>query len=315
MPDGGDVHRLGARIARAIARRGEGLTAGGTGWWTILREVGDEIGRHNVAMMAAALAFYALLSLFPGLSALISLYGLVANPSGVRSLLSSLGGILPHAAVTLLSQQLLALINAGHAKLGLAFLASVALAVWSAMSGTGVLMQALTLAHDRVEDRGFLEFYLIAAALTAGLIVFGCFSLLFVIVVPAALQTHALPHLWREAVTLARWPMLAGLGIVGLAIVYRFAPRRRNGEFKYVTPGAVLATLLWIIASAGFSLYVARFGSYDRTYGSLGAAVVLLLWLYLTAFIILAGAELDCVLESRRRARSWAGKRSGRRRW
>ncbi|HVH77465.1 MAG TPA: YihY/virulence factor BrkB family protein [Stellaceae bacterium] len=298
MPDGGEIYRLGERIARAVVRRTERSSAG---WLAVLRQVAVEIGRDHVSMMAAAVAFYALLSIFPGLSALISLYGLVADPTAVGTLLSSLGWVLPREAALLLSHQLVAIVSAAPAKLGLALLASLALGVWSSMSGTGVLMQALTLAHDREDDRGIVEFYLVAAALTAGLILFGCSSLLLVVVVPAALATHALPPFWREAADFYRWPMLALLGVVGLAIIYRVAPRRSSADFRWISPGAILATLLWIIGSGGFSLYVSRFASYDRTYGSLGAVVVLLLWLYLTAFIIVAGAELDSILERRRR--------------
>lgn len=305
MPDGGEVNRLGARIARAIARRTE---KAGDGWWTVLRQLGAEIARDNVSMMAAAVAFYGLLSIFPGLSMVISLYGLFANPNEVGSLLSSLGWVLPHEAVELLSRQLFSLLAAAPAKLGVALLASIALALWSSMSGTATLMQALTRAQERKDDRGILRFYLVAAALTVGLVLFGCCALLLVIVLPAAMQTHALPPFWRDTAGLLRWPLLVVLGVVGVAIAYRFAAPQKKGDHRWITAGAILATLLWIVSSAGFSFYVGNFASYDRTYGPLGAVVVLLLWFYLTAFIMLAGAEFDSVLERRSRARSRAKK-------
>jgi membrane protein len=152
-------------------------------------------------------------------------------------------------------------------------------------------MQALTVACDETENRGSLQFYLTAAALTAGFILFGVLALFLIAVIPAVLDWLRLPDFWRGAVSLIRWPILAGLGVVGLSIVYRLAPSR--GARRWISAGAIASALLWIIGSFGFSLYVARFGSYDKTYGSLGAVVILLIWSYLTAYIILAGAELD----------------------
>jgi membrane protein len=169
------------------------------------------------------------------------------------------------------------------------------------MSGTTGLMQALTVACDETEDRGSLQFYLTAASLTAGFILFGVLALFLIAVVPAVLDWLALPDLRRGAVSLIRWPILAGLGVVGLSIVYRFAPSR--GSKRWISIGAIASALLWLVTSFGFSLYVAWFGSYDKTYGktygSLGAVVILLMWFYLTAYIILAGAELDAEIAQR----------------
>jgi len=242
-------------------------------------------------MMSAGVAFYALLSIFPALSALISIYGLFADRSDVQREVDLFAGILPAEALTLLSDQMNSLVHAPPARLGLGLVVSLSVALWSAMSGTTGLMQALTVASDETEDRGSFAFYLTAAALTAGFVLFGVFSLFVVAVIPAVLNCLALPDLWRDSVSLIRWPILAGRGVVGLSIIYRFAPSR--SVKRGISAGAIAATLLWIIGSLGFSLYVARIGSYDRTYGSLGAVIILLMWFYLTAYIILAGAELD----------------------
>ena len=231
------------------------------------------------------------MSVFPALSALISIYGLIADRDDVQRELDLFAGILPAEAVKLLADQMNSLVQTPPARLGIGFVVSLSVALWSAMSGTAGLMQALTVACDETEDRGSLQFYLTAAALTAGFILFGVLALFLIAVIPAVLDWLRLPDFWRGAVSLIRWPILAGLGVVGLSIVYRLAPSR--GARRWISAGAIASALLWIIGSFGFSLYVARFGSYDKTYGSLGAVVILLIWSYLTAYIILAGAELD----------------------
>jgi membrane protein len=260
-------------------------------WWQLLRRVQEKLERNHVSMMSAGVAFYALLSIFPALSVLISLYGLVADRDDVLHQLDLFAGILPAEAVKLLADQMNSLIHAPPAKLGVGVVVSLSAALWSAMSGTTGLMQALTVASNETEDRGFLQFYLTVAGLTAGFILFGVFSLVLIAVIPALVDWAALPDFWRSVVSLIRWPILAGLGVVGLSIVYRLAPSR--DAKRWISTGAIASTLLWIIGSFGFSLYVARFSSYDKTYGSLGAVVILLMWFYLTAYIILAGAELN----------------------
>lgn len=266
-------------------------------WWAILRDAGAAIGRSNVSMMAAAVAFYGFLSIFPGLSMLISLYALFLDPGKVQRLLGSLTGVLPREAIGLLSLPLFSLIRAGPGKLGLAFLVSLVIGLWSAMSGTGMLMQALAIVRSGRDDRGMVEFCLGAAALTAGLILFGTVSLLLIAVLPAVLHLVPLSATWAGVARLARWPLLAGLSVAGLAIIYRYGSRRDGGHAHAVSLGATMATIAWVAASAGFSFYVSRFASYDKTYGSLGAVVVLLMWLYLSAFIVLAGAALDSAIE------------------
>ena len=306
----GDRSRLGALLLAAMAlyataaerRNAQAETRPpppAQAWWRTLAELWSELGANNVSIMAAGVAFYGLLAIFPGLSALVSLYGLVGDPKTVQSLLLSLVGVLPAEAITLLATQLHALVAAPPAKLGLGLVVSLALALYSAMSGTTSLMQALTIACDDREERGLLRFYLTAAALTFGLVLVGVLSLLLVAVIPAVIDLLPLPQGWRAALAYSRWPLLAAIAIAGLGALYRFAPNRCGENWRWISPGAVAAMLLWIAGSAGFSFYVARFGSYDKTYGALGAVVVLLLWFYVTAYIVLAGAELNTVLARR----------------
>jgi len=273
------------------------------GWWAILTNFWAELDRDHVSIMAAGVAVYALLSVFPGMSALISLYGLVSDPATMEHQLSSLSGVLPEEALKLLSDQLHALVAAPPDKLGLGLLVSLLLALWSATSGTGALMQALTVAYEERDERGILSFYGLAIALTVGVGLFALLSLFLIAVLPAIIDTLPLSELWRDRLSLIRWPLLAVLALIAFAALYRYAPSRRQPCWHCLSAGTIAAALLWLIGSAGFSFYVARFSSYDKTYGSIGAVVILLMWFYVTAFIILGGAELNSEIE-KARARS-----------
>ncbi len=273
------------------------------GWGKILASVRAALDHDHVSIMAAAVAFYGLLSIFPGMSALISIYGLAADPGIIESELNSLSGILPQEALKLLSDQLHALIANPPAKLGIGLAVSLLLTLWSATSGASTLMQALTIAYEETDNRGIVSFYLQAVSLTVAITVFAVLSLFLVAVVPTVIDRLPTPDNWRSAVGLIRWPLLAGLVFFALALVYRIAPAHQNPSWPWFSPGTVAAALLWLLGSAGFSFYVARFSSYDKTYGSLGAVVILLMWFYVTAYIILAGAELNAEIEKARAQR------------
>ncbi|HEX6443246.1 MAG TPA: YihY/virulence factor BrkB family protein [Stellaceae bacterium] len=270
------------------------------GWGRILANTWTELDRDHISVMAAGVAFYGLLSLFPGMSALISVYGLVADPSVIQSDLNALAGILPREALKLVSDQLHALIANSPGKLGFGLVISLLLTLWSAMSGASTVMQALTVANEETDDRGILAFYGRALALTIAAILFAVISLFLVAVVPAIIDRLPLPEDWRNAFGLVRWPLLAALVLLALALVYRFAPAHQSPCWSWFGPGTLAATLLWLLGSAGFSFYVARFSSYDKTYGSLGAVVILLMWFYVGAYIVLAGAELNSEYEKAR---------------
>jgi membrane protein len=278
-------------------------TAARPGWWTILTNFWARLDRDHVSIMAAGIAFYALLSIFPGMSALISIYGLVADPATIETQLNSLSGVLPQEALKLLSDQLHTLVAAPRDKLGLGLLVSLLIALWSATSGTGSLMQALTVAYEERENRGILSFYGRAIVLTIGVGVFALLSLFLIAGIPAVIGLLPLSELWRDRISLIRWPLLAILAVAALGVLYRYGPARRNPCWHCLSGGTMAAAVLWLVGSAGFSFYVARFGSYDKTYGSLGAVVILLMWFYVTAYIILAGAELNAEIEKARAQR------------
>lgn len=243
--------------------------------------------------MAAGIAYYAMLSIFPGMSALVLTYGLVADPLAIERHVDALAGVLPNEALQLVSNQLNALVTAPSEKLGIGLVISLLFALWSATSGTSAMMNALTIAYEGKEERGLLHFYGLSLALTVSGVVFVLLALLFIAGVPAAVESLPLPPLWQQILPLSRWPLLAILAFVGVGTLYRVAPNRRRPDWDFLRAGTIAASLLWLAGSAAFSFYASNFGSYDRTYGSLGAVAVMLVWLYVTAYIILAGAELN----------------------
>lgn len=202
----------------------------------IIQSVWADIDRHHIPIMAAGVAFYALLSIFPGMTALISIYGLVADPAVIERQVAALSEVLPQDALRPLSDQLHALIAAPTAKLGIGLIVSLALALWSATSGAGTLMQALTVAYEGKNTRGIIAFYLRAIALTIAIGIFGLVSLFLIAVVPAVIDWLPIPVLWRTGAALIRWPVLAGLVFVALAVVYRFAPARHTPRWHWLSP-------------------------------------------------------------------------------
>ncbi|HLY45563.1 MAG TPA: YihY/virulence factor BrkB family protein [Stellaceae bacterium] len=277
--------------------------------WAILGATWRRIAKDNLSALAAGAAFQALFAIFPTLTAVVSVYGLVADPSMVERQISAIQGVLPPEAVGLIATWLHALIQGRTAKFGIGLIVSVLFALWSMWSSAGMLMTAVNICYGEEERRGFVSFNLTALALGVGLALFGTAALALVAVLPAALALLPVPDGWGEVLGLLRWPIMAGLVLVALAIVYRYAPDRAEPRWQWLSWGAVAATALWILGSVGFTLYVAKIASYDKSYGSLGALIILLLWFYLTAYVILAGAELNAAIErhTRRAAPREAG--------
>jgi membrane protein len=270
------------------------------GWKRILSNTWTEIGRDFVVVMAAGVAFFSFLSVFPAMSTAISAFGLVADPRTIERQLVALHGLLPPAAMELLTTQLRTLIAAPQAGLGIGLAVSLLFTFWSATSGVSTLMSALTAAYNERESRSLLTFYAQAFALTIGVGAFALISLFLIAVVPAVIAWLPFPQTWRKLIALIRWPILAALVYVALALVYRFAPSREIARWHWLAPGTIAAALLWLGGSAGFSYYVANFGTYNEMYGSLGTVVALLMWFYISAFIVLAGAELNAEADKAR---------------
>jgi membrane protein len=272
------------------------------GWWTILAAAWRRVRKDNLSVLAAGVAFQAFFSLFPTLTAAVSLYGLAADPNMVQRQIGAIQGVLPPEAVKLIAAWLQALVQGPTTRFGIGLIVSVLLALWSMWSATAMLMTAVNICYGEEEKRGFVSFNLRALSLGAGLAVFGIAALALAAVLPAALALLPVPDAWGQMLGLVRWPMLAGIAILALAVIYRYAPDRTAPKWRWISCGSVAAAALWILSSLAFTTYVAKVGSYDRTYGSLGAVIILLLWFYLTAYVTLAGAELNAEIERQARA-------------
>jgi membrane protein len=267
-------------------------------WLTILVAARRRMGKDNLSVLAAGVAFQAFFSLFPTLTAAVSLYGLAADPGMVERQIGAIQGVLPPEAVKLIAAWLQALVQGPATRFGIGLVVSLLLALWSMWSATAMLMTAVTICYGEEEKRGFVAFNLRALALGAGLAVFGVAALALVAVLPAAFALLG-SGAWGDALGLVRWPILAAIVILALAVIYRYAPDRAAPKWQWISCGTVAAAALWILGSIAFTTYVSKVGSYDRTYGSLGAVIILLLWFYLTAYVTLAGAELNAELERR----------------
>jgi membrane protein len=270
-------------------------------WWQVTRRAFAESSADHVSMLAGGVAFFAFLAVFPALIAALTIYGLVADPAQVAQQVESLAGTLPRETQPLIADQLGSVVASSDGALGLGLVVSLLAAVWSASSGTGNLMQAINLAYDEEETRGFARLRGTALLLTLGAIVFVLLTLALVAVVPAALDALSLGPVGTVLAQVLRWALLVAVVIVALAVVYRVAPDRDAPRFRWASIGALVAAALWIAGSVLFSLYVDNFGSYNKTYGTLAGVVVLLLWLYLTSYIVLLGAEINAEAERQTR--------------
>jgi membrane protein len=271
------------------------------GWWQITRRAFKESGDDNVPMLAGGVAYFAFLAIFPALIAAVTLYGLVADPATVTRQVGDLASTLPQEAQPLIAGQLTSVASGSSGALGIGLVVSLLAALWSASSGTGNLMKAVNLAYDEDETRGFVKTRGIALLLTLGAVVFVLLTLALIAVVPPVLESLPLGVVGTVVAQVVRWALLVILVVGALAVVYRVAPDRDAPKFRWVSSGALVAAVLWIAGCVAFSLYVNNFGSYNKTYGALAGVVVLLLWLYLTSYIVLLGAEINA--ESERQTR------------
>ena len=267
------------------------------GWWNILKRVYADLSVKNVSVLAAGVAFFAMLSIFPALATLIAVYGLLANPESVQHLISAMGGFVPLEAQKLIIDYLQSVVTSSHSRLGISLFFSVIFGLWSARYGVSTTIASLNVIYGEQEQRGTVQLYAISLAITVAAIIFVAIVLTLVAAVPAAADLLPIGGKSKMFGALVRWPILIFFLVLGLASIYRFAPCRAEARWRWVTWGSVVAVILWLAVSAAFSFYVARFGRYDKTFGSLGAGVVLLTWLYLSAYAIFLGACLDAEME------------------
>lgn len=268
------------------------------GWKQIAKRAYKESGKDNVSLIAAGVAFYAFLAFVPLLATMVLTYGLVAEPSSVVSHVQALTAAMPADAATIIGDQLQSIVTEAGSKKGIGLLIAIALSLYGAMKGAAAIVTATNIVWDVEDTRSFVKRTALNLILTVGAVL----GLLLAVVGISVLGflDHLLPasapivHLLLK---IGFWVLAAAAVSFGVAVIYRYAPNRPEPEWRWISPGSVIATLVWLIATAGFGFYVANFGNYNATYGSLGAVIVFLTWIYLTAYILLMGAELNAETE------------------
>jgi membrane protein len=275
------------------------------GWWDIVKRLRTRVRDDNIPLLSAGVAFYAMLSIFPALIAVISIYGLVAEPQSATAQVQRLADIMPDQARETLTGQLEALTKSAGKGLSLGAALGILAAIWTASAGMKAMIAGINVAYDQIETRKFLKLRGLALLLTLGAIVTMAVAIGIIVVLPVV--TGLLGPAGRILLAIVRWPLLAGLMLVGVGVLYRFAPNRRDAKWRWVTAGSVMATLLWLLGSGVFSLYVNSFATYNRTYGVLGAVIILLTWLFLSSFVVLLGAELNNEMELQTKRDSTTG--------
>lgn len=282
---------------------------GWRGWYDLAMRVKSQATEDHLALLSAGIAFYGLLAVFPALAFAMSLAGILTEPTAVVEQLEAVGQVLPGEARNIILTQAREVTGSAEDGLGLAALISLALALWSSSRGMNGLIEGLNVAYGLQEKRGFVRLTLTNLALTFGVMLGFVLVLTLIAVIPAALSVvHA--SSWIEtAVDWLRWPILALIAMFGLTVIYRLGPSRETFIWRWLTTGSVLACLLWLLGSLAFSYYVGEFASYNKTFGTLAGAIIMMTWLWLSAFIVLLGAEVNCQMSERRRRRRAARSR------
>jgi membrane protein len=295
--DGDDRGRRATRPAHVPPR----------GWFDVLKRTKRSFRDTHASIIAAGVAFYAFLALIPALIALVIVYGFVANPADVKDQIGSFASAAPRDAQRLLTTQLTSITrNAGGAA-GIGALIAIAGALWAASSGMAALDTGLTAVNGEIETRGFVKRRVLALVLTVFAVVGVVIMLALVVALPSVLESIDVGDVGKVAIGLARWVLLAALLLFGLGVIFRYGPQRRRPRWRWVTPGTIVAVVVGLAASIGFSIYVTVMGKYNKTYGSLGAIIVLLLWLYFMASAVLFGAAMNAELERQTERDTTAG--------
>jgi membrane protein len=273
--------------------------AAAAGWWNIARRVKHDISADNLSMIAAGAAFFGLLAIFPALAAGVALYGLFTDSATVAEHSARLAAFAPEEASTLLDQQLQRVTAAADRSLGVGAVVALLIALWSAAKGVKSLMSALDIVYHEEETRGFFKLNGTAVLLTLAMLLVVPLSLATVAVLPAVVDRLPLPDFAATAARWLRWPLIGGVAVAAIAALYRFGPAHHGPLRAWPWRGAIVATVLWLLASALFSWYVSSFGSYNETYGSVAAVAVLMMWFWLSAFAVLIGGEVNAETEPR----------------
>lgn len=268
-----------------------------SGWKTILIEVKNEITADNVGIVSAGVAFYGFLAIFPAIMALMSIYGLATDPQQIEQQLSQLAVMMPDQAFSLLKQRVEIFLSTPGTTLGWGTAIGILFSIWSSNKGTKSLFEGIDIAYDTIERRGLIRQIAMASIFTICGTILILLSLAFIVLFPAFMHKLGLPEDTEKIIAILRWIVLAVIVTLFLCVIYQFAPTRKRPHIKWVLTGAIFSTVVWLLASWGFSFYVSNYGNYGEVYGSISAVVVLMLWLYITCFIILLGAEINSEID------------------
>jgi membrane protein len=277
------------------------------GWKDIFQRVYGGISDDRILANAAGVTFYALLALFPGIAAVVSIYGLFADPNTIVSHLDMLAGFAPGGAIDVVREQLTRLAAQGSTKLGISFLVALVISLWSANSGIKALFDALNVVYEENENRSFMQLNTVTLTFTIAAIAFLLIALACVIALPVALNYLSPAGVTGLLLKIARWPILLVLVAFGLDLTYRYGPSRAEPRWQWITWGSALAAIVWLAASALFSWYAANFGTFNKTYGSLGAIIGFMIWMWLSTIVVLVGGKLNAEIEHQTARDSTAG--------
>lgn len=268
-----------------------------SGWKDILWRVYENLTEHRILAVAAGVTFYALLAIFPALAALVSLYGMFADPGTISQRLNDLSSVVPGGAIQVIGDQIKRVASQSSGTLGLTFVITLAVSLWSANSGVKALFDALNVAYGEREKRSFLNLNVISLAFTATAILFVLLALAAMVVLPFVAGFLGLSQVADWLIRIGRWPALLVVIVLAIAVLYRHAPSRETAQWRWISWGSAFAAVAWLVVSFLFSYYTAHFGSYNKTYGSLGAVFGFMTWIWLSVTVILLGAELDAEME------------------
>ena len=267
------------------------------GWSDILSRTYGQIQEDRLLAIAAGVVFFALLALFPAVTAVVSMYGLFAKPSTIAEHLDLMSVVAPQEAVQIIGDQVSRLVAKADATLGFAFVLGLAFAIWSANAGVKAIIDALNVVYEETEKRSFFKLNLVSLAFTVGGVAAVLLAIGAVVVVPLLLDRVGLGSFTERLIEFGRWPALIVAILLGLALLYRYGPSRERAQWKWLSVGSLVATLLWIAGSALFSYYLRNYAHYDATYGSLGTVIGLMMWMWMSTIVVLFGAELNSEIE------------------
>ena len=278
------------------------------GWWQVTKRVAQKFSENELMAEAAGCTFYALLSLFPAITAIVSIYGLFADRSNIETQLSSVAAFLPSGGIDIIRDQVHRLTQSRTSGLSVGAAIGLLTALWSANAGTKAMFSALNDVYGEREERGFVKVTATSLAFTAGGVTFLLLAIGAIVVLPIIFGAIGLDNAFGMVAAVGRWPVLILILISALAVLYRYGPSRRLARWRWVTWGGTIAAILWIALSVGFSWYVAHFGSYNKTYGSLGAIIGFMTWIWLSTTVLLVGAQINAELEAQTERDSTVGR-------